>query len=194
LAPHNFFQGQKMTKPNFADITYLRICLFNNASDQELLVNRTKYKLTVGAKKASSTDFMNFTFSMNTKGVWALRRGKLFDQGIVDDDSHYQTLIMNWQQLRESGEFDRDCPPRVSKAYQTSNRRAGKTAIPYVSAMLWSQYENYCVNLLMGDTEWAEVLSPAGLTEAERKSRMVAKTVWTKEQAGVFDWSKTSWV
>lgn len=183
-----------MTKPNFTDITYLRICLFNNATDQELSVNRSRYKLSVGAKKASSTDFMNFTFAMNTKGVWALRRGKLFDQGIVDTDSHYQSLILNWRELRDSGEFDQDCPPRVSKAYQTSARRAGKTAIPYVSAMLWSQCNQYCVNLLMGDTEWAEVLSAAGLTDRERKSGMIAKTVWTKEQAGVFDWSTTSWV
>jgi len=183
-----------MTKPNFTDITYLRICLFNNASDQELAVNRTRYKLSVGAKKASSTDFMNFTFAMNTKGVWALRRGKLFDQGLVDTDSHYQSLILNWKTLRDSGEFDADCPPRVSKAYQTSNRRAGKTAIPYVSAMLWSLREQYCVNLMMGDTEWAEVLSPMDLTAAERKSGMIAKTVWTREQPAVFDWSKTSWV
>ena len=101
---------------------------------------------------------------------------------------------MNYHTLKNSGEYDTDCPPRVSKAYQTSNRRSGKTAIPFVSAMLWSFEEKYCVNILMGDTEWAEVLSYKDLSDAERSSNMIAKTVWTRDQPIVFDWSKTSWV
>ena len=181
-------------KPDFSNITYLRICLFDNASPEDLILNRRKYKLSVGAKLATSTDFMNFTFSMNTRGTWALHRGKLFDQGLVDTDSHYKTLQLNYHTLKNSGEYDTDCPPRVSKAYQTSNRRSGKTAIPFVSAMLWSFEEKYCVNILMGDTEWAEVLSYKDLSDAERSSNMIAKTVWTRDQPIVFDWSKTSWV
>jgi len=181
-------------KPNFDKITYLRICLFDNASPEDLVIDKRKYKLSVGAKLATSTDFMNFTFSMNTKGTWALRRGKLFDQGLVDTDSHYKSLVQNYHVLKNSGDYDPHCPPRLSKAYQTSHRKTGKTAIPFVSAILWSVNDHYRVNLLMGDTEWAETLSFKGLTDAERKSNMIAKTVWTKDQAGVFDWAQTSWM
>jgi len=187
-----YLKGITVNKPDFSNISYLRICLFDNATTDDLTLNRRKYKLTVGAKLATSKDFMNFTFAMNTKGTWALRRGKIFETGLAED-SHYKSLLSNYHLIKNAGIADIDCPPRCSKAYQMSGQR-GKVAIPFVSAILWSQDHEYQVNLMMGDREWQQGLALTGLTEAERRHNMIAKAVWTTTEAGVFDWSKTTWV
>ena len=53
-------------KPDFSDITYLRICLFDNATPDELILNKRKLKLTVGAKKSTSFRVESF-LALNVK-------------------------------------------------------------------------------------------------------------------------------
>jgi len=178
-----------MNKPNFDNITYLRICLFDNATPDELVLNKRKYKVTIGAKLSTSNDFFNFSFGMNTRGTWALRRGKLFEEGLCED-SHYKTLVHNYHEIKKSADWA--VVPRCSKAYSSNGRN--KIPVPFVSAVLWGDETNYFVNLMMGDRQWTEQLSASSLTAAEQKHNMIAKTTWTTATSGVFDWSKTSWV
>jgi len=179
-------------KPNFNDITYLRVCLFDNATNEQLILNKSSYKLTVGAKKASSDRFMNFTFGMNTKGIWVLNRSNSLDKEILQD-THYQQVKDRYNLIRQSGNFDDHCAPRISKAYMAVPPR-GRTSIPYVTAILWSQQQQYHINLLMGDTEWSLSLDRLGLTTRERTSGMIAKTIWRQAENSTFDWSTTGWV
>lgn len=138
----------------------LKIDLFNNATDEDLLFDKSKYKLHMGIIKADGDKI-----SVNASLSGPPRNYK---RGIVNKNSeHYKLMEYIIENYRHMEDF------RVSKFYQNANKQM--ITIQDWSVAVWRTEQSYQVKLVMGTDVMSIGLTPGkGLTKKQRQKNCIA--------------------
>jgi len=152
------FVGGKVILPD--GIKSLKLDLFNNATDEDLLRDKSKFKIHMGIIKPDG-DKIDALASLEGPP-------KNYKRGIVNKDSeHYQLMQYYIDNFRHEEGF------RVSKFYQSANKQM--ITIQDWSVLIWATKNNYRVKLVMGTDVMSICLVPGkGLTAKQRNKNCIA--------------------
>ena len=153
--------GEEVSLPS--GVKSLKLDLFNNATDEDLLYDKNKFKLAMNIIKADG-DKIQCAAALNSP----IRN---FKRGIVNKNSqHYKIMAELIVENKHLPEF------RVSKFYQSANKQM--ITIQEWSVCLWQLTEGYMCVLVMGTDIMPVYLSDKNITRKQRANNVIAS--WGK--------------
>lgn len=174
-------RGSVSAAPQTA-ISYLKIDLFNNASDKELEDNIYKLHVKLSVKKHNDPNWLHASASLNSEKRMAKR-------GLRMDDpkhrAHWDTVEQIYSEMRADYK-----DTKVSKFYQAGGHK-GKS-IKGLSIVL-SHGAGIGI-VIKGTDMYAVKLSDQGLNQAQRRKHMIMSGTWTDDtvrpdnELNVDDW------
>ena len=150
--------GGKLILPD--GIKSLKLDLFNNATNEDLLRDKSKFKIHMGIIKPDG-DRIDALASLEGPP-------KNYKRGIINKDSeHYQLMAHLIEYQRHQEGF------RVSKFYQSANKQM--ITIQDWSVLMWQTKTAYQVRLVMGTDVMNIFMVPGkGLTVKQRNKNCIA--------------------
>lgn len=165
---------------------FLKIDLFDNASNDELIEGKRRLKLAFSVRKEDSSDWMYFRALMNSPR----RTYKRF----VEEDwdwKHYNTVLKHYDELRKQIGVDGIERVNISKVYQKGWAES-KHTIEGMSAMLIQTKDNYMVRFYVNDFVMDLELDTHNISAKQRKQNVIATATvsnssgYTRKRAGDF--------
>lgn len=144
---------------------YIKLDLFNNASDADLIKNKNKFKLAISIKRTDKEGWVNFRALLNSP-FRNLKRG--LDSETYDNE-HYTNVRESYAELKEHYPNT-----TVSKTYMKGQFVKGQTAEDLSVVLSPTDQEGeYLINLHFREQQWLWRLSTS-ISPAQRKNNIIA--------------------
>ena len=144
-------------------IKSLKLDLFDNATNEEIIYDKRKFKLAMNIIKADGGK-INVASALNSP----IRN---FKRGIINKNSkHYQLMAELIVRYKNQPEF------KVSKFYQSANKQM--ITIQEWSVCIWQLEQGYNCILVMGTNILPIILSHTGITAKQKQAGVIA--TWNK--------------
>jgi hypothetical protein len=141
---------------------YIKLDLFNNATDAELVRNKNRFKLAIAIKVDGKDEWVYYRALLNSP-FRNLKRGLDSD---TYDNEHYTNVREAYAEIKQ------DFPDvRVSKTYAKGQFIKGQTT-EELSVILVPLEQGYAVNLHVKGMNWMWKLS-SEITPKQRKNRVI---------------------
>jgi len=151
-----------------ANWEYIKIDLYNNATMDELIKGKNKFKLAINIKKSGQTGWMSFMAGLNSE-LRFMKRGL---DAVTWETGHYMNVRESYAELKSQFGF-----ARASKTYAKGYRTKGQT-IEELSVVIAPGKEEgeYYVNLHYQEQQWVWILKGGAhyLSKAQRKNNIIA--------------------
>jgi hypothetical protein len=151
-----------------ANWDYIKLDLYNNATTEELIQGKNKYKLSINIKKSGQQGWMTFMAGLNSE-LRFMKRGL---DAVTWDTGHYWNVRESYNELKKDFGF-----ARASKTYAKGYRTKGQT-IENLSVVMAPapQDSEYYINLHYKDQQWLWMLRGGAnyLSIAQRKNNIIA--------------------
>jgi hypothetical protein len=151
-----------------ANWEYIKLDLYNNATTEELIQGKNKYKLAINIKKSGQAGWMSFMAGLNSE-LRFMKRGL---DAIIWETGHYMNVRDSYAVLKSDYGF-----ARASKTYAKGYRTKGQTIenLSVVIAPAMSDAE-YFVNLHFGEQQWVWILRGGAhyISQSQRKNNIIA--------------------
>jgi len=147
---------------------YIKFDLYNNATTEELIKGKNKYKLAINIKKSGTTGWMTFMAGLNSE-IRFMKRGL---DAQTWTTGHYWNVRESYAELKSQLGF-----ARASKTYAKGYKSKGQTIEDLSVVMAPNTIEGeYYINLHFKEAQWLWILrGGAGyLTTAQRKNNIIA--------------------
>lgn len=142
---------------------YVKLDLFNNATNDELIKGKNKFKLAISVKVDDKQDWQRFRVLLNSP-FRNLKRGLDIT---TYENTHYTHVAECYRLIKEEYPIT-----FVSKAYKANQKIKGQT-VEELTAILAQTEEGYSVNLHFKNMSWYWELSPE-VSQSQRKQNMIA--------------------
>lgn len=157
---------QESTIPTNWD--YIKLDLYNNATTEELIKGKNKYKLAINIKKSGSTSWLTFMAGLNSE-IRFMKRGL---DAQTWETGHYWNVRESYNELKKDFSF-----VRASKTYAKGYRTKGQIIEDLSVVMAPSPIDGeYYINLHFQEQQWLWTLrgGPGYLSQAQRKKNIIA--------------------
>jgi hypothetical protein len=147
---------------------YIKLDLYNNATTEELIKGKNKYKLAINVKKSGSTGWLTFMAGLNSE-IRFMKRGL---DAETWDTGHYWNVRESYAELKSQLGF-----ARASKTYAKGYRTKGQTIEDLSVVLAPGKTEGeYFINLHFQEQQWLWLLKGGAhyLTPAQRKNNIIA--------------------
>ena len=142
---------------------YIKLDLFNNATDEELVRNKNKFKLAIAIKVNDKDEWVYYRALLNSP-FRNLKRGL---DSATYENAHYSNVKEAYQEIKQSYP-----DVRVSKTYAKGQFIKGQTTEDF-SVILVPLEQGYAINLHIKDRQWMWKLS-SEVTPKQRKNNVIA--------------------
>ena len=146
---------------------YIKLDLYNNATTEELIKGKNKFKLAINIKKSGTTGWMSFMAGLNSE-IRFMKRGL---DATTWETGHYLNVRESYAELKSQFGF-----ARASKTYAKGYRTKGQT-IEELSVVISPGKEGeYYINLHFQEQQWVWILRGGAhyLSQAQRKNNIIA--------------------
>lgn len=147
---------------------YIKLDLYNNASSEDLIQGKNKYKLAINIKKSGQAGWMSFMAGLNSE-IRFMKRGL---DAVTWETGHYWNVRESYAELKSINGF-----ARASKTYAKGYRTKGQT-IEDLSVVMSPRSEQgeYYINLHFQEQQWLWILrgGQGYLSPAQRKNNIIA--------------------
>ena len=157
----------------------LKIDLFDNATDKELMLNKSRLKLSFAIKKHNEQDYRYFRAMMNSP-IRNLKRGI----GADWDHEHYSQVRQRYEEI--VSDLGNDCEYiAASKCFQKGYAQK-KHSVDGMSAILFRFDNAWYVDLHLKLDTYIYKLTGANLSKKQRQGNVIAtafekqKTVYSR--------------
>jgi hypothetical protein len=157
---------QETTIP--ANWEYIKLDLYNNATTDELIKGKNKYKLAINIKKSGQTGWVTMMAGLNSE-IRFMKRGL---DAATWESGHYWNVRESYAELKSEFGF-----ARASKTYAKGYRTKGQTVEDLSVVLAPSPVEGeYYVNLHFQEQQWLWILRGGAnyLTQAQRRKNIIA--------------------
>jgi hypothetical protein len=157
---------QETTIP--ANWEYIKLDLYNNATTDELIKGKNKYKLAINIKKSGQTGWVTMMAGLNSE-IRFMKRGL---DAATWESGHYWNVRESYAELKSEFGF-----ARASKTYAKGYRTKGQTVEDLSVVLAPSPTEGeYYINLHFQEQQWLWILRGGAnyLTPAQRKKNIIA--------------------
>jgi hypothetical protein len=151
-----------------ANWDYIKLDLYNNATTDELVAGKNKYKLSINIKKSGQAGWLTFMAGLNSE-IRFMKRGL---DAQTWETGHYWNVRESYAELKSQLGF-----ARASKTYAKGYRTKGQTIEDLSVVMAPNTVDGeYYINLHFKEQQWLWVLrGDAGyLTAPHRKKNIIA--------------------
>jgi hypothetical protein len=151
-----------------ANWEYIKLDLYNNATTEELVKGKNKYKLAIHIKKTGNKDWITFMAGLNSE-IRFMKRG-LDTQAW--ESGHYLNVRESYNELKKTCGF-----ARASKTYLKGYKTKGQTVENMSVAFAPTDREGeYYINLHFKEEQWLWILKGGAhyLSPAQRKANLIA--------------------
>jgi hypothetical protein len=151
-----------------ANWEYIKLDLYNNASTEEMMKGKNKFKLAINIKKSGNSGWMTFMAGLNSE-IRFMKRGL---DSVAWGSGHYLNVRESYNELKKDFGF-----ARASKTYAKGYNIKGQTIENLSVVLAPSQLDNqYYINLHLEETQWLWLLKggPKYLTQAQRNKNIIA--------------------
>jgi hypothetical protein len=164
VALQNLFQ--EISIP--ANWDYIKLDLYNNATTEELIAGKNKYKLAINIKKSGQTSWITFMAGLNSE-IRFMKRGL---DAITWETGHYMNVRESYNELKHEFGFAR-ASKTYAKGYRTKGQSVENLSVVFAPSKVDSEYY---INLHFKDQQWLWLLrgGPGYLTAAQRKKNIIA--------------------
>lgn len=150
-----------------ANWEYIKLDLYNNATMDELIKGKNKYKLAINIKKSGSTGWMSFMAGLNSE-LRFMKRGL---DAVTWETGHYLNVRESYAELKSQFGF-----ARASKTYAKGYRTKGQTIEDLSVVLAPGKEGEYYINLHLQEQQWVWILRGGAhyLSQAQRKNNIIA--------------------
>jgi hypothetical protein len=150
-----------------ANWEYIKLDLYNNATIEDLIKNKNKYKLAINIKKSGQAGWSSFMVGLNSE-IRFMKRGL---DAVTWETGHYWNVRESYTELKNQCGW-----ARASKTYVKGYTTKGQT-VEDLSVVFAPHIENeYYINLHFKEQQWLWILrgGQGYLTESQRKKNIIA--------------------
>jgi hypothetical protein len=150
-----------------ANWEYIKLDLYNNASTEELIQGKNKFKLAINIKKSGQAGWMSFMAGLNSE-LRFMKRGL---DALTWETGHYLNVRESYAVLKSEYGF-----ARASKTYAKGYRTKGQTIEELSVVIAPGKEGEYYVNLHYQEQQWVWILKGGAhyLSKAQRKNNIIA--------------------
>jgi hypothetical protein len=151
-----------------ANWEYIKLDLYNNATTDELILGKNKYKLAINIKKSGQAGWLTFMAGLNSE-IRFMKRGL---DAAAWETGHYLNVRNCYNELKQEFKF-----ARASKMYAKGYNTKGQTIEDLSVVMAPNVNESeYYINLHFQEEAWLWLLKGGAhyLTHAQRKKNIIA--------------------
>jgi len=147
---------------------YIKLDLYNNATTEELIKGKNKYKLAINIKKSGQAGWVSLMAGLNSE-IRFMKRGL---DAMTWDTGHYWNVRESYNELKQVFGF-----ARASKTYLKGYKNKGQTVEDMSVVMAPNNKEGeYYINLHFQEQQWLWLLrgGTGYLSAAQRKKNIIA--------------------
>ena len=147
---------------------YIKLDLYNNATSEELIKGKNKFKLAINIKKSGQPGWLSFMSGLNSE-IRFMKRGL---DAATWESGHYWNVRESYAELKSDFGF-----ARASKTYAKGYRTKGQTIEDLSVVLAPSRVESeYYINLHFEEQQWLWILRGGAnyLTQAQRRKNIIA--------------------
>lgn len=148
---------------------YMKLDLFDNATDKDILLDKQKLKLTISFRKPNQPDWFYYRAKLNSP-----RRH--YRRGVGDDWDHAHYDLAERFHDSIVADLGKDLVRiNISKCYQKGYAET-KTSVEGLSAIVWRDQQRWNSALVILDTIYVNPMSGANISQASRAQGIIAST------------------
>jgi len=147
---------------------YIKLDLYNNATTDELIQGKNKYKLAINIKKSGQAGWVTMMAGLNSE-IRFMKRGL---DTTAWESGHYWNVRESYAEMKSHCGWARATKTYL-KGYKTKGQTVEDLSVVFAPTTIESQYY---VNLHFEETQWLWILKGGAgyLTPAQRKNNIIA--------------------